>query len=68
MADKDAYVNDGGHKVQVSPASASIEDDLKLIRDAARSLPPEAVKDLLSNGVRSVLAFTLFSWFSYFCC
>ncbi|CAA2993072.1 tRNA pseudouridine synthase Pus10 isoform X1 [Olea europaea subsp. europaea] len=61
MADKDAYVNDGGHKVQVSPASASIEDDLKLIRDAARSLPPEAVKDLLSNGVCGRCIFWLFS-------
>ncbi|KAL2503892.1 Pseudouridine synthase family protein [Abeliophyllum distichum] len=61
MADKDAYVNDGSDNAHVSSAAASNEDNLKLLRDAVRSLPPQAVKDLLSNGACARCVFWLFS-------
>lgn len=51
--------------MEVSSTSASNEDDLKLIREAARSLPPDAVKDLLSNGVCGRCIFWLFSIHQY---
>lgn len=43
-----------------STAEASKDDDLEFLRVAVRKLPPQAVEDLLSNGVSYILTISPF--------
>ncbi|KAL8459209.1 hypothetical protein ACS0TY_036618 [Phlomoides rotata] len=61
MADGGVAVRGGNEEAQVSSATAANKNDVVLFRDAVRSLPPELLQDLLSNGVCTHCILRLFS-------
>ncbi|KAL3641651.1 hypothetical protein CASFOL_012466 [Castilleja foliolosa] len=53
--------NNANEEARVSPAAEANRDDLEFLRDAARTIPPLLLKDLLSNGVCTQCIFRLFN-------
>ncbi|KAL0325952.1 UNVERIFIED_CONTAM: tRNA pseudouridine synthase Pus10 [Sesamum radiatum] len=66
MATAGAAVDGNHEEARVSSSVEAENDDLKLLRDSVRALPAQPLKDLLSNGVSSVLKFNL-SFLVKFC-
>ncbi|KAG8378022.1 hypothetical protein BUALT_Bualt08G0095000 [Buddleja alternifolia] len=61
MADEGAHVSASNKEAHVNSTADANNDDLTLLRDSARKLPPELLRDLLLNGVCARCIFRLFS-------